>query len=46
MVTDVEWMKHAAKFFGGFFGFLVPGEWRVFPTAEADKACESVVKAQ
>ena len=25
MVTDVEWMRHAAKFFGGFFGFLVSG---------------------
>jgi len=43
MVTDVEWMRHAAKFFGGFFGFLVSGEWRAFPTAEADKAREWVV---
>jgi hypothetical protein len=44
MVTDVEWMKQAVKFFGGVFGFLAPvGEWRVFPTAEADKAREWVV---
>ena len=43
MVTDVEWMRHAAKFFGGFFGFLVSGEWRAFPTADADKAREWVV---
>ena len=43
MVTDVEWMRHAAKFFGGFFGFLVSGEWRAFPTADADKAREWIV---
>jgi hypothetical protein len=40
MVTDVEWMRHAAKFFGGF---LVSGEWRAFPTADTDKAREWVV---
>ena len=43
MVTDVEWMRHAAKFFGGFFGFLVSGEWRAFATADADKAREWIV---
>jgi SpoIIAA-like len=45
IVTDLEWMQHAMKFFGGLFGFLLP-EWRVFPTAEADKAREWVVEAQ
>ena len=43
MVTDVEWMRHVAKFFGGFFGFLVSGEWRAFPIADADKAREWIV---
>ena len=41
LVTDVEWMKRAAKFFG-FFGFLTPWELRVFSTADADKAREWV----
>ena len=31
IVTDVEWMVWATK----FFGFLFPGEWRAYPTAEA-----------
>ena len=35
MVTDVEWVKQAVKFFS-LFGFLMPGEGRVFSTAEAD----------
>jgi hypothetical protein len=39
LVTDVKWMSRATK----FFGVLMPGEWRVFPTAEADKAREWVV---
>jgi SpoIIAA-like len=44
MVTDVEWMKQAVKFFGGVFGFLAPvGEWYVFPLAEADRAREWIV---
>jgi hypothetical protein len=38
-------MKHLAKFFG-FFGFLLPGEWRAFPTAEAGTARERIVKPQ
>jgi hypothetical protein len=38
MVTDVEWMTHAAKFFGGFFGFLMHGQWHAFASAEADRA--------
>ena len=41
MVTDVEWMNQAVKFFGGVFGFLAPvGQWCVFPLADADKARE------
>jgi SpoIIAA-like len=34
VVTDVEWIQHAIK----FFGFLMPGELRVFPTKEAARA--------
>ena len=37
LVTDVAWAKHAAKF-SEFFGFLWPGEYRVFAEAEAGKA--------
>jgi hypothetical protein len=44
IVTDVEWMKQAVKFFGGVFGFLAPvGEWCVFPLGDADRAREWVV---
>jgi hypothetical protein len=44
MVTDVEWMRQAVKFFGGVFGFLAPvGQWCVFPLAEADRASEWVL---
>lgn len=42
IVTDVEWMSWATK----FFGLLVPGEWRAFPTAEASKAREWIVENQ
>ena len=41
LVTDVKWISRATE----FFGFLMPGEWRVFSTAEADKAREWVVGA-
>ncbi len=34
VVTDVEWIKHAVK----FFSFLMPGELRVYSTAEAGQA--------
>src|SRR5512135_3708891 len=34
LVTDVEWMTLATKFFGA----LMPGDWRTFPAAEAGKA--------
>ena len=37
MVTDVDWMKHAAQFYNllGIFGSI-----RAFATADADKARE------
>jgi len=34
VVTDVEWIKNTVR----FFGFLMPGELRLFPTAEAAQA--------
>jgi hypothetical protein len=34
VVTDVEWIKQTMK----IFGFLMPGELRAFPIAEADTA--------
>jgi len=34
VVTDVEWIKQTLK----FFGFLIPGGLKVFPTAEAGQA--------
>ncbi len=34
IVTDVEWIKHAAN----IFRFLMPGEIRVFPTSAATAA--------
>ncbi|HUO38919.1 MAG TPA: STAS/SEC14 domain-containing protein [Mycobacterium sp.] len=46
MVTDVEWLKHAVTLFAGLFGFLLHGQWRVFPSADANKAREWVVEAQ
>ena len=36
VVTDVEWMRHSVK----LFGFLMPGELRVFPLADAAQARE------
>ncbi len=42
LVTDVEWMSRGMK----FFGFLMPGEWRVFSTAEAKKARKWVIEAR
>lgn len=36
IVTDVAWMGWATK----FFGLLVPGDWRVYPTADAAAARE------
>lgn len=34
VVTDVPWIGHAVT----LFGFLMPGELRVFPTARRDEA--------
>ena len=34
IVTDVEWMVWATRFFGRVF----PGQWRVYPIASADEA--------
>ena len=34
VVTDVDWMKHSIK----AFGFLMPGQLRVFSLADADEA--------
>ena len=34
VVTDVEWIQHTMK----LVGFLMPGEMRAFPTAEAERA--------
>lgn len=39
VVTDVEWIKQTVK----FFSFLIPGELRVFPTAEAAQARKWIV---
>ena len=36
VVTDVDWIKHAVT----LFGFLMPGELRVFPLADASQARE------
>ena len=40
VVTDVDWIKHAVK----FFGFLIPAQLRTFPTTEAAKAREWIVQ--
>jgi stage II sporulation SpoAA-like protein len=37
IVSDVEWVKPAAKF-SELFGFLWPGKYRTFPGAEAKLA--------
>jgi hypothetical protein len=34
IVTDIEWMARAAK----LFGWMIPGETRVFPRTELDQA--------
>jgi len=40
VVTDVEWIKQTGK----FFAFMMPGMLHVFPTDEAAKARDWVVK--
>lgn len=42
LVTDSEWMSRATR----WFGLLVPGEWRAFPTAQAGKAREWILENQ
>ncbi len=39
VVTDVEWIKQTVK----LFGFLIPGELKVFSTAEAAQARKWIV---
>lgn len=34
VVTDIEWIKTAMR----FFGFLIPGQYRCFSTAQAAEA--------
>lgn len=36
IVTAVDWIAHTMK----AFGFLIPGEMKVFPTTETEKARE------
>jgi len=38
IVTDAEWMRHLAS----AFGWMVPGEFEVFPLAERDAAIDWV----
>jgi hypothetical protein len=42
VVSDVEWINHAVK----LFSFLMPGEFRVFRTAEAGQAREWIAQTQ
>lgn len=42
VVADVEWIKQTVK----LFGFLMPGEFRAFPTTEAGQAREWIAQAQ
>ena len=39
IVTDVEWMVWATR----FFGLLFPGEWRVYPPDRAEQARRWVI---
>lgn len=39
VVTDVDWIKHTMR----FFGFLIPGEMRVFSATEAAQARRWIV---
>lgn len=34
VVTDVDWIKHTMQ----FFSFMMPGEMKTFPLAQADQA--------
>jgi hypothetical protein len=39
VVTDVEWIRHTMK----LFGFLLPGDMKVFSSSEAAQAKEWIV---
>jgi len=39
VVTDVDWIRHTMQ----FFGFIMPGEMRAFPRAEAAQARQWIV---
>lgn len=42
IVTDVDWMVWATR----FFGLLFPGEWRVYPNADAAAARRWIEQSQ
>ncbi|MBG0798479.1 STAS/SEC14 domain-containing protein [Methylocystis sp. L43] len=39
LVTDVEWIKQTMQ----FFSFMMPGDMKAFPTAQADEARDWIV---
>ena len=45
VVSDVEWVKHVAKF-SEFFRFLWPGDYRAFSAAQADEARQWIAEPQ
>lgn len=45
VVTDIGWAHHVAKF-SEFFGFLWPGDYRAFSTAQTTAAREWIVADQ
>lgn len=40
VVTDVDWIRYAIR----TFGFVMPGDLRIFPLAEKDKAREWITQ--
>lgn len=41
IVTDVDWIRHTMK----VFGFLIPGELKVFPSSETSQARDWIAAA-
>lgn len=41
VVTDVDWIRRTMK----LFGFLIPGEMKVFPTSETSQARDWIAAA-
>lgn len=39
IVTDIEWIRHTMR----AFSFLLPGEVKIFPTADISKAREWII---